>query len=466
MDLSNNNSARVIFDHALQSVLPESALRRCVSLEGPPDRLSVAGRVYDLGAYDRIFVVGGGKAARRTGAELARILSGRISEGILSVYRDQSDEPISPNIDLYGADHPVPNEAGVAGAARMIELLKRADARTLVIALISGGGSSLMALPVEGITLEDYMAISRLLLTVPASIDEINAVRKHMDSLKGGGMRKFGRKAGAFISLVLSDVPVTKTGVVDDPSVIASGPTVGDDSTFASAKKVLMDHRLWEAAPKALRDYFEKNLGKEENETLPKESPLLAPDRSQYVIIANNDGAMEAAAEKARDLGYSVRLIGCRTGSVADKIKSEVEREIENIWRVVTPSLSPDDQVTFASFSTDGVDGHSSLAGAVADRSTLKSAEGLGLDYEEALANYDSATFFSKLGLGIETGPTGTNVADLSLVLTSGPRRKLAFIFGGEATVHMRLPEGRKPGFGGRNTHLTLLAAEKLSALK
>ena len=178
---------------------------------------------------------------------------------------------------------------------------------------------------------------------------------------------------------------------------------------------------------------------------------------------------MEAAGEKARPRGYAVRLIGWKTGSVADKIKAEVSLEIENIWRVVSPFLKDGDDVTFASFSTDGVDGHSDLAGAVADRDTLKLSRGKGLDYRKYLTDYDSATFFKKLGLEIKTGPSGTNVADITLVLITNPdhpERKIAVIFGGEATVNVALPEGQKPGYGGRNTHLTLLAAEKLDKLK
>ncbi len=458
---------RAIFAHALACVLPEPAIRRYVRLDEAANTLTVAGRKYDLAEYQRILVVGGGKAGRRTGSELVRILGSRITGGALNVYQEQAREPISGNIELFAASHPTPNEAGVEGAARMVKLLRSADANTLVVALISGGGSSLMALPVPGISLEDYKNIINLLLTVPATIDEVNAVRKHLDPLKGGGMRKMAGDAGAFVSLVLSDVPVTKTGVVDDPSVIASGPTVGDDSTFESAKKVLTDHNIWDPAPPAVKRYFEKNLGKEDNETLAMGSPLLAAERSQYVMIANNDLAMEAAGEKAEQLGYTAHLIGCRTGSVADKIKAEVTREVEDTWKVISSHLIPHDRVTFASFSTDGVDGHSDLAGAIADTDTLTSAGERGLDHRKYLADYDSATFFKALGLEIKTGPTGTNVADVSIALITNldrPDRKVAIIFGGEATVNVVMPEGRKPGYGGRNTHLVLLAAQKLAA--
>ena len=466
--VSTQADAKSIFAHALERVLPEPALRRYVSLDQGTHTLTVAGRPYDLNKYERIVVVGGGKAARRTGAELVNILGDRITAGVLNVYQEQATEPISERIKLFAADHPTPNEEGVKGARQMVELLKGADRKTLVIALISGGGSSLMALPVEGISLKDYKDISQLLLTVPATIDEINAVRKHLDPLKGGGMRKYAAQAGGFISLVLSDVPVTKTGIVDDTSVISSGPTVGDDSTFQMAHKVLTEHGIWDKAPQAIQAYIEANLGKEDNETLRKNSPLLAEDKSQYVIIANNDQAMEAAREKAEQLGYIAYLIGWRTGTTDDKIKAEVTQEIENIWKAITPHLADTDRITFASFSTDGVDGHSDLAGAIADSDTLKAAGSQGLDYKDYLARYDSATFFKKLDLGIETGPTGTNVADVTLVLVTNPNnpyRKTAFIFGGEATVKVVLPEGQKPGQGGRNTHLALLAADKMAQL-
>ncbi len=461
--------AKTIFNHVLACVLPEPAVRRTVRLDETTNTLTVAGRKYNLHDYTRILVVGGGKAGRRTGSELVNVLGDRITAGVLNVYQEQAREPISGNIRLFAANHPTPNEAGVEGARRMVDLLKSADPKTLVVALISGGGSSLMALPVAGISLEDYQDICDLLLTVPATIDEINAVRKHLDPLKGGGMRKMAKDAGGFISLVLSDVPVTKTGVVDDPSVISSGPTVGDDSTFETAKKVLTGHNIWDQAPAAVKRYIEENLGKEDNETLPMDSPLLAADKSQYVIIANNDLAMEAAQEKAEQMGYTVHLIGCRTGSVADKIKAEVTQEIENIWEVISSYLIDRDCVAFASFSTDGVDGHSDLAGAVADQETLAAARGKGLDERQFLANYDSATFFEKLGLEIKTGPTGTNVADVSIALITNPdkpSRKIAIIFGGEATVNVAVPEGRRPGYGGRNTHLVLLAAQKMDRRK
>ena len=459
---------RNIFMHVLEMVLPETGLKRYVKYSQENNILMVAGKKYNLSNYEQIVVVGGGKAAKRTGAALVNILGDKITAGVLDVYQDQADEPISERIKLFAADHPTPNEEGLKGARQMIDLLKNAGPKTLVIALISGGGSSLMAIPAGAISISDYQDISKLLMTVPATIDEINTIRKHIDLLKGGRMRNYASKAGAFISLVLSDVPVTKTGIVDDTSVISSGPTVGDNSTFEMAKKVLTEYHIWDKAPKTVKEYLQANIGKKENETLSKNSPLLADDQSQYIIIANNDQAMEAAEVKAKELGYKAHLVGWNTGRTDDKIKAEVTLEIENIFRVITPYLIYKDRITFASFSTDGVDGHSDLAGAIADMDTIKEALRHRMDYSKFVAIYDSATFFKKLGLEIETGPTGTNVADVSIILINNPndaRRKIAFIFGGEATVNILTPQGKKPGNGGRNTHLVLLAAGKLARL-
>jgi len=231
---------------------------------------------------------------------------------------------------------------------------------------------------------------------------------------------------------------------------------------------VLTGHGIWDKVPFSVRNYLDSNLGKADRETLSMDSPLLAAEKSQYVLIANNDLAMEAAGERAGQLGYQVHLVGWRTGTTKDKIKEEVGLEIEKIWDTLASQLQEGDEVTFASFSTDGVDGSSDLAGAVADRSTLMFAARKGLDPKRFLEGYDSASFFKALALGIETGPTGTNVADLVLVLIDRPEglpRKTAFIFGGEATVKVAIPDGRKPGSGGRNTHLALLAAGRLARL-
>jgi glycerate 2-kinase len=457
-DLTGQRVARILLDHGLDRVLPERALRRFVRMDAELNVLDVAGRLYDLNRYQKIFAVGGGKAALGMGKEIARMLGDRISAGILNVLPGETQRSASARIRFFGAGHPIPNEAGAAGAGRMAELLSSADKETLVIALISGGGSSMMALPAAGIGLEDYRSLCRLMLTVPAAIDEMNIVRKHIDPLKGGGLRRYAKDAGGFITLAISDVPVTKDGTADDPSVIASGPTAGDDSTFEAALRVLAHYGVWGRTPAAIRKYLQGHAGDDVFETLREDSPLLSVEKNQYVIIANNDQAMEAVAEKAAELGYDARPI-------AKKIRGEVTREIENIWEIIAPCLEPGARVTFASFSTDGVDGRSGLAGAIADNDTLRLARRKGLNHKKYLADFDSAGFFERLDLGIVTGPTGTNVADIVLVLMSLSNRKLAFVFGGEATVKMELPEGRTPGSGGRNTHLALLACEKLDRI-
>lgn len=466
-DLSHTHrDARDVLAAAIESVRPEMALASHLSLDADGDLLVVDDRPYDLNQFDRILVVGGGKAAARMGAVLVETLGDRITAGALNVYRHQADQPISDKIRLYPADHPKPNEPGVIGAREMAELLAGADERTLVVALISGGGSSLMALPVADVELDDYQKLTELLLTVPATIDEINAVRKHIDPLKGGGMRKHAPNAGAFVSLVLSDVPVTSTGLVDDPSVIASGPTVGDDSTFEDARQVLQRHGLWDRTPDAIRRYIDANVRRSENETLRRSSPLLASERSQYVLVGNNDQAMQAAGRQAARLGYAVHLVGCDTGTTVGKIRAEVHDEIESIWQAARPFLLESDHLTFASVSTDGVDGSSDLAGAVVDADTVAVGRRQGLDHRDYLKRYDSATYLERLGLGIRTGPTGTNVADVAVLLVTNPNnphRRAALVFGGEATVRTAGEGGGPAGRGGRNTHLALLAADRIA---
>ena len=407
-DLSAQADAKAIFHHVLACVLPEPALRRCVHLDEAANTLTVAGRTYHLDDYNRILVVGGGKAGRRTGSELVNILGGRITAGVLNVYQEQAREPISGNIELFAANHPTPNEAGVEGARRMVDLLKSADPKTLVIALISGGGSSLMALPVAGISLEDYREISNLLLTIPATIDEINAVRKHLDPLKGGGMRKMAKDAGGFISLVLSDVPVTKTGVVDDPSVISSGPTVGDDSTFRVGEKGPDEPQHLGSSPcRRSRGISKRIWARRTTKPCRKTPPSWL--RTEVNTSSSPTTTWPWKRPRKRPNNWDIRCTSsaARPAPWRTRSRRKSTEEIENIWKVISSYLIDHDRVTFASFSTDGVDGHSDLAGAIADQDTLARARDKGLDYRKYLADYDSATFFKKLGFGDQNRPDG-----------------------------------------------------------
>lgn len=254
--------AREIILHTLKQVAPGPAISSVVSVHSRTNStngiLTVAGRNYDLSFFQRVFVVGGGKAALQSAIEMYHILGSSLTAGIINVYREQALEQsnIFPDnrVLLFAADHPTPNIEGIKGALSMANLLATADSHTLVIALISGGGSSLMAIPAHpSISLQDYKDTVQLLLHSPAPIDNINAVRKHIDLLKGGRMRQCAKDAGAFITLVLSDVPVTSTGVADDPSVIASGPTVADETTFSLAKKILEEYNIWEKVPISVR---------------------------------------------------------------------------------------------------------------------------------------------------------------------------------------------------------------------
>eukprot|EP01105_Mastigella_eilhardi_P003343 TRINITY_DN142_c0_g1_i3.p1 TRINITY_DN142_c0_g1~~TRINITY_DN142_c0_g1_i3.p1 ORF type:complete len:408 (+),score=94.79 TRINITY_DN142_c0_g1_i3:305-1528(+) len=404
------------------------------------------------------------------GAEIARVVEelGLPLAGAVNVYRQQAEQPFpAPGIELYAADHPMPNEEGVRGVKRMIRLLRDADEKTLVIATISGGGSALMGVPADdSISLADYCHTCALLLSVPAAIDEVNCVRKHIDLTKGGRFRKCAPNAGAFVTLAVSDVPVCSSGLSDDPSVIASGPTIGDNSTFADAKAVLTKFHIWDSCPASVRAYLERNQGVvgTTNETLRPDSCLLRSDISQYVMMSNNDQAMRCAADVARSLGYDAEL-------VPQKIDGEVTQVAERLWKATSEWVQQHanskaaPSIAWVCFSTDGVDGNSGCAGAVVTTHTVSDGAANELYLQDYVQRHDTGTFFEALGVGLQTGPTGTNVADVAVVLLASAdgNEKKALVYGGEATV--QLPGLHSRGRGGRNTHLAALGALKLATL-
>lgn len=234
---------------------------------------------------------------------------------------------------------------------------------------------------------------------------------------------------------------------------------MGESTNFSPVKSC----SIQKFTPKS--DYILTGIGNKTLETLRKGSPLLSIERNQYVMVCNNDIAMEHAADKSRQLGFTTHMVGFKTGRTTDKIHGEVQDELQKMLTHVAPSFKTGDTITFASVSTDGVDGTSDLAGAVVDSNTFLVAKERNLSIDSFIATYNSARFFEQLGLGIQTGATGTNVADIALILITNSTdrlRKIAFVFGGEATVNVKLPSDVKPGCGGRNTHMVLLAISKL----
>lgn len=427
-----------VMQAALQAVDPAEAVRRFVRRDG--DRLMIGDRSYELSDYERIYVVGAGKADAAMAQALEGLLGERITDGVINVKYEHALP--TARIKLCEAGHPVPDEAGVEGSRKMAHILEGAGANDLVICLISGGGSALMTLPEEGVTLGDMQALTSALLRAGATIVEINTIRKHLDRLKGGKLARLAAPARV-ISLILSDV-------VGNPlDAIASGPTVPDASTFADAWRLLERYELLGRVPASVEAILLRGMRAEIPENPAAGDALF--ERTQNVIVASNDLAADAARQRAQALGLQTLLLSTYVEGEARevaKVLAAVAKEIRASGRPVvrpacvivggetTVTLKGDgkggrnqemalaaaiavsglDDVTIVCLATDGTDGPTDASGALADGSTVARARALGMDPWAYLNRNDAYPFFSALGDLLLTGPTQTNVNDLAFV--------------------------------------------------
>lgn len=415
-----------IFRAALEAADPGRAILRHLRFDG---RVLTAGRKrYNLGSFDRIQVIGAGKASAAMAHAVERLLGRRIAGGRINVPDGETTR--LRRITLHSCGHPIPDARGVEGAHRILEIARTAGPRDLLICVISGGASALLPAPAPPLTLEQKQGITRQLLASGATIQEMNTVRKHLSAIKGGRLARAAAPA-ALLSLLLSDV------VGDDPEVIGSGPTVADPSTVDDAIEILRKYGI--AVPaEAL------------NETPKPGDPHLA--RADHLLAGSNRQAIDAAAAQARKLGYrtlvlSTTIVG-ETREIAG-MHAAIAREILSRGRpvrrpacllsggettvtvrgkglggrnqefVLGAALALEGQgpFTILSVGTDGIDGPTDAAGAIADEGTLSKASRLGLDARAFLDNNDSYHFFERLEALIKTGPTGTNVMDVRVVL-------------------------------------------------
>lgn len=440
---------REIYRAALSAVDPLNAVAKAMRRSGAMLRLS-SGTHYDLAGYDRVMVVGAGKATARMAAAVVDILGDRISDGAIIVKYGHG-VPLS-RIRLIEADHPVPDQAGVDGTRRVLDLARSADERTLVICLLSGGGSALLVSPAPGLTLSDKRRTTDLLLQAGASIDELNSVRKHLSSVKGGGLAAAAYPA-TVLSLILSDV------IGDRLDVIASGPTAPDRSTFGDAVKVIGKYGLRDALPDAVRRRLDRGAAGLEEETVREDHPCFAG--TSNIIIGSLRQAIAAAQDQAVQLGLRTALLASElqgearsaAAMLADRavaVQHDLlpgERRLllsggETTVTVRGPGTGGRNQelalafalaaagtsgITLLSAGTDGTDGPTDAAGAVVDGTTVPRARKAGLEPQAFVDRNDSYTFFRELDRlagersHFKTGPTGTNVMDLQIILVETP---------------------------------------------
>jgi glycerate 2-kinase len=349
-------------------------------------------------------------------------------------------ELLPEGAEWHNAGHPLPTPGSVAAARRALEIAHSSRAGELLVVLLSGGGSALMTLPAEGISLADKQQTARALMEHGADIYELNTVRKHLSAVKGGQLAAAAK--GTVVTLAVSDV------VGDDLSVIASGPTVPDDSTYAQALAILNARGGVAAYSPAVVERLQRGAGAAVPET-PQTGDVRL-QRSMARVIGPQRGAIEGADAAARDLGYHVLIMRDPiTGEARETAIAHVTRvaaEAATLARPLCVISSGETTVTVrgkgrggrnqefalamasalgvlgdpvagASIGTDGIDGPTDAAGAIVDSSTLQRAEAAGLDPREFLDDNNTYVFFERLGDLIKTGPTATNVGDLQVIL-------------------------------------------------
>jgi glycerate 2-kinase len=424
-----------IFQAALKAAAPAQAVLRHVRVQ--KDFLIAGGVRHRWRDFRNIYVIGAGKASAQMARAIERLLGARITGGEINV-KDGHTAALR-RIRINECGHPVPDQRGVDGARRIAQIAGEAGPDDLVIGLISGGASALLPLPAPPITLAEKQKTTRLLLNCGASIHEINCVRKHISQIKGGQLARLAYPA-TLVTLILSDV------IGDDLDVIGSGPTVPDRSTFADARAIFEKHRIWNKLPSAVRERLNSST-----EETPKPSDKIFR-KSHNVIVGSNALAVDAAAHEARRLGFHTLVLSTFVEGEARevaRVHAAIAKEIRSFGRpvrrpacVITGGETtvtirgqglggrnqefalaaaldiaglPD--VAILSGGTDGTDGPTDAAGAIADGTTIARAEAVGLNAAAFLANNDSYHFFEATGYLIKTGPTGTNVADIQVIL-------------------------------------------------
>ncbi len=439
--------AGAIFRAALERVDPLAMIGRCLSIEA--GRLLVRTE-YDqaefaLCDYDRIVVAGMGKAAARMALGVERALGDSVAGGLIAV-KEGCTEPLS-RLPLVEAGHPLPDDRSVRAAAGLLALGRDSGERTLALVLISGGGSAVVCAPAQGVSLQDKIATTSLLLSCGATIQEVNCVRKHLSAIKGGRLAEAFAPA-TVVSLILSDV------IGDDPDAIASGPTVPDPTTFSDCLEVLRRYEIEERIPPGVLRFLRLGAAAKTPETPKPGDPVFTRTRS--ILLGTNRQALFAGRARAQELGYETMVLTSRLAGEAKEAAPVILAIGKDIaasgFPLARPACllsggettvtlrgagkggrnqemalaflaalerSPKDgeELFFFSVSTDGSDGPTDAAGAFASAQILSRARAAGLNPQVFLSENDSYNFFDSCGGLIRTGPTNTNVCDIQILL-------------------------------------------------
>jgi len=436
--------ARQIFFKAVSAVDPARKLKESVRIEGNQLLIKTeegSEKAFHLNGFKNIFLTGAGKASASMASAMEQIFGDRITKGIITAKYGHV-LPLK-RIEVIEAGHPIPDQKGFEGTTKIQSLLRASGPGDLVIFLLSGGGSALLPLPVEGITLEEKQQVTQLLLDCGADIGEINTIRKHISQIKGGWLARWAYPS-TVIGFILSDV-------VGDPlDVIGSGPTVPDPSTYEDAYEILkkfdLIHRI---APSIQKHLFMGREGKVEETPKPGE-PVF--EKVHNMIIGSNILALRSAEREASSLGlHTVILSSSIVGDTreAARFHSAIVKEVlssgyplsrpaciisggettvmikgsglggrnQEFALAAALEIQGFEKIVLLSGGTDGTDGPTDAAGAIADHTTVERARAMGLNPKAHLENNDAYPFFQRLGDLLITGPTHTNVMDVRILL-------------------------------------------------
>ncbi len=429
--------AEKIFLAGVERVLPGKLIAEAMHLD--EDQLFLGDLSFSLKSVNNIYVIGAGKATALMASEAEKILDDRITDGFISVKYGHGCK--LEYIKTAECGHPIPDRNGFAATANIIELAGKAEINDLVISLFSGGGSALLADFPEGSSADELIRLNGIMVNCGASIDEINTVRKHLSSVKGGGLARAIYPA-SLVSLILSDVPG------DQSEVIASGPVSPDPTTFSDAFRVIEKYDLTEIVPFGIIKYLKNGIAGLIAET-PKPGDKVF-DKAFSRVIGNNRMALNAAATKASDLGFNTEVINelllsdvaeaaqyvfdAALTKKADKDSKPVclifggETSVkmtgnglggrnQHLALLIASKLQNNVGITILAAGTDGSDGPTDAAGAVVDSDTMSEALIRGMDIGKYISDFNSYNFFKETGGHIITGPTLTNVMDIIVVL-------------------------------------------------
>jgi hydroxypyruvate reductase/glycerate 2-kinase len=413
-----------IFKDSLNSVDPYN----CVHSKFRGENILIDLKKINLKNFENIYLIGFGKAS--VGMAQAVCDSIEIKKGAI-ITNDKNAIVNCKSVVTYIGTHPIPDEKSVKSTEKLLEVLKDCRENDLLIVLISGGGSALFTKP--KIPLLDLQKITDELLKCGANIQEINTIRKHLSFVKGGQLTKLTKSK--IVSFIISDI-------INDPiQFIASGPTYPNSTTYSDAKKIFLKYDLWKKIPNSAKDII-KNA---EDETPDNDDPIFK--KVSNYIVANNEIACKAAFKKAKKLGYNPMILTTSLEGEAKEVgkfliqkisnyKSESKKTIFICGGETTVTLSgngkggrnqemvlatvpliKNKKIVFSSFATDGIDGNSDAAGAIADEFSFERSKKDNVNYREYLENNDSNAFFYILNDLLKTGSTGTNVMDIQLII-------------------------------------------------